>query len=196
MAALLAICNGLSRLNAAVLTLGRWLGAAFLGVMVIAILVQVFFRYVLDNALPWPEELARFLMLWATGLMIGTAYRRGGFVSIDMLSRLLPRGIAALLGLILTGIAMLVLLKAAAIGWAEVTGFGGRAEMDTLRVPVSLGFDVWMKLSKSTMMASLLVGIWLLIAVNLELMLRQILSLAGRGDALLPIADAVSLGAE
>jgi len=32
--------------------------------MVIVILLQVFFRYVLNNALPWPDELARFLMLW------------------------------------------------------------------------------------------------------------------------------------
>jgi TRAP-type transport system small permease protein len=194
--ALLAICNGLGLINGAILALGRWIGAVCLGVMVLAILVQVFFRYVLNNALPWPEELARFLMLWATGLMIPTAYRRGGFVSIDMLSRLLPRAVAAGLALVLSFLALLVLVKAAQIGWAEVTGFGGRSETDTLRVPVSLGLDQWMKLPKSTMMASLLVGIWLLISVNIELILRQILTLLGRHDDLTPVADAATLGAE
>jgi len=194
--ALLAICHGLGRTNGVLLALGRWIGAACLGLMVVAILVQVFFRYALNNALPWPEELARFLMLWATGLMIPTAYRRGGFVSIDMLSRLLPRTLAAVLALVLTFLALVVLVKAAQIGWAEVTGFGGRSETDTLRIPVSLGLDQWMKLPKSTMMASLLVGIWLLISVNVELILRQILTLSGHGEALAPVADAANLGAE
>ena len=59
--------------------------------MVIVILVQVFFRYVLNNALPWPDELARFLMLWMTGFIAPSAYRWGGFVSIEMLPQLLPK---------------------------------------------------------------------------------------------------------
>ncbi len=37
--------------------------------MVVCILIQVFFRYVLNNALPWPDEAARFLMLWMTGFI-------------------------------------------------------------------------------------------------------------------------------
>lgn len=196
MTALVAICNGLGLINGAILALGRWIGAACLGLMVLAILAQVFFRYVLNNALPWPEELARFLMLWAAGLMIPTAYRRGGFVSIDMLSRLLPRRIGEILALALLALALAVLVKAALIGWAEVAGFGGRAETDTLRVPASLAFDAWVKLPKFTMMASLLAGIWLLLAVNVELILRQFLALCGRRQDLVPIADAISLGAE
>ena len=59
--------------------------------MVIVILLQVFFRYVLNNALPWPDELARFLMLWMTGFIAPSAYRWGGFVSIEMLPQLLPK---------------------------------------------------------------------------------------------------------
>ena len=196
MTAFLVLCNGLARVNAALLALGRGLGAVCMGVMVIAILVQVFFRYVLNNALPWPEELARFLMLWATGLMIPTAYRRGGFVAIEVLARLLPRMAGAILGLILSMIALIVLVKGAQIGWNEVTGFAGRAETDSLRVPASLAFDRWVKLPKSTMMASLLVGLYLMIAVNIELMLRQIITLVGRGESLVPIAETASLGAE
>ncbi|MFN3576683.1 MAG: TRAP transporter small permease, partial [Tabrizicola sp.] len=83
MTALLAICNGLALLNGALLALGRWIGAVCLGLMVVAILMQVVFRYVLNNALPWPEEASRFLMLWSTALMAPTAFRRGGFVAID-----------------------------------------------------------------------------------------------------------------
>jgi TRAP-type transport system small permease protein len=42
--ALLAICNGLGLINGALLALGRWIGAACLGLMVVVILAQVFFR--------------------------------------------------------------------------------------------------------------------------------------------------------
>jgi flavin reductase (DIM6/NTAB) family NADH-FMN oxidoreductase RutF len=73
---------------------GPWLGALCMGLMVVIILTQVFFRYVLGNALAWPEEASRFLMLWMTGLMAAPRYRRGGFVAIDMLVRLLPRMVA------------------------------------------------------------------------------------------------------
>jgi TRAP-type transport system small permease protein len=194
--AVLAFCHGLGRINGALLALGRWIGAGCMALMVIAILVQVFFRYVLNNALPWPEELARFLMLWATGLMIPTAYRRSGFVSIEVLSRLLPRLVGAVLGLILGLLALVLLVKGAQIGWNEVSGFAGRAETDSLRVPASLAFDRWVKLPKWTMMASLVVGLVLMIAVNIELLLRQIIALAGHDDRLKPIPDTVSLGAE
>jgi TRAP-type transport system small permease protein len=85
--ALLALCNGLGLVNSMLLWLGRWIGAICLGLMVVAILAQVFYRYVLNNALPWPEEASRFLMLWSTGLMAPTAFRRGGFVAIDMIIR-------------------------------------------------------------------------------------------------------------
>ena len=37
-------------------------------IMVGTILLQVFMRYVLNNALPWPEEVARALMIWMMAL--------------------------------------------------------------------------------------------------------------------------------
>ena len=97
---LLGLTKALGSVNAACLTLGRGLGAVCMAAMVAIILAQVFFRYVVGNALAWPEEAARFLMLWAAGLMIATAFRRGGFVSIDMLVRLLPRALASALSLL------------------------------------------------------------------------------------------------
>ena len=69
--------------------------------MVIVILLQVFFRYVLNNALPWPDEAARFLMLWMTGLIAPSAYRWGGFVSIDMIISSMPKVAGNVLTLLL-----------------------------------------------------------------------------------------------
>ncbi|MES2539132.1 MAG: TRAP transporter small permease subunit [Pseudomonadota bacterium] len=194
MTTLLAICNGLGLINGALLALGRWIGAVCLGLMVVVILAQVFFRYVLNNALPWPEEASRFLMMWSTALMAPTAFRRGGFVAIDMVIRLLPRLVATGLSVFLMAVTILVLWIALGIGWSEVTGLGGRFETDSLRVPVSLDLGVWMKVPKSWMMASLLVGVALLLLVAVELTLRNLYALIWGPEPLRAIAGTITLG--
>ena len=88
---LLSFFNILEKINTFFLRIGRQFAWIAIFLMVIVILVQVFFRYVLNNALPWPDEVARFLMLWMTGLIAPSAYRWGGFVSIDLLERFLPK---------------------------------------------------------------------------------------------------------
>jgi TRAP-type transport system small permease protein len=196
MGALIWLTSALSAVNALVLRLGLWLGATCVALMVASILIQVFFRYVLGNALAWPEELARFLMLWMTGLMAPTAYRQGGFVGIDLLVRLLPRAVAAGLALVLLGVAMAVLVMGFRIGWAEVTGFGGRFETDALRVPVSWDLSEWKKVPRAWTMASLAVGVTIMIAVTAELMLRAVVRMLGGGDRLPMIEGSVTAGAE
>jgi TRAP-type C4-dicarboxylate transport system permease small subunit len=188
----------LGTINGALLAAGRWIGATCLGLMVVVILTQVFFRYVLGNALAWPEEASRFLMLWATGLMAPTAFRRGGFVAIDMVIRLLPRMVAALFAILILSLAVLVLWIGLGLAWSEVTGLGGRFETDSLRVPTALDLSVWVKVPKSAMMASMLVGIALLFLVAVELLLRNLIVLFSGPDGLHDIPDTVVLagGAE
>jgi len=196
MGALLGILTSLSVVNETVFRLGRAIGVVAIALMVIAILIQVFFRYVLNNALPWPDEAARFCMLWMTGLMAPTAFRRGGFVAIDMLLLALPKRIAAALSLVLMAICLLVLVVAVQIGWGEVTGFGGKFATASLYVPTDLGFSEWYRVPRSWMMASLLVGIVLMISANIELILRAVISLLGGADRLPEIPGAEAVGAE
>ena len=165
--------------NDLVLPVGRWIAILAVALMVAAILIQVFFRYVLNNALPWPDEAARFCMLWMTGLIAPTAYRRGGFVAIDALERALPRAAAAALSLVLLLVSGLVLVVAVRIGWSEVTGFGGRFDTASLYLPSPGG---WFRVPRSWMMTSLLVGVVLLAIVNVELILRSILRMLGATD--------------
>jgi TRAP-type C4-dicarboxylate transport system permease small subunit len=194
MSGLTTVLAPIAMVNETVLRLGRMVGVIAVALMVVAILVQVFFRYVLGNALPWPDEAARFCMLWMTGLMAPTAFRRGGFVSIDMLQRFLPHGIGQVLNLFLLAISLVVLIVAVQIGWSEVTGFGGRFATAALYVPTSLGFDGWYRVPRSWMMASLLVGVILLISVNVELILRAFITALGGGDRLPAIPDAPAGG--
>ncbi len=189
---LLGLLTPLRLLNDVVLAAGRALGVAALAVMVAAILVQVFYRYVLNNALPWPDEAARFLMLWMTGLMAPTAFRRGGFVAIDMVVRMLPARVAALLSLALLLLTLTVLLVAFRIGWAEVTGIGGRFMTTSLYYPTGTG---WAKVPRAWMMMSLHVGVTLMLLVNAEMILRSVIALFGGADRLPAIPGAV-VGAE
>ncbi|UWQ22628.1 TRAP transporter small permease [Jannaschia sp. W003] len=191
--------TGIARLLAAVhgpvLAVGRWVGILAMALMVVAILVQVFWRYGLDNPLPWPEEAARFLMLWMTGVVAPTAWRRGGFVAIDTIQLALPRVAGGVLTLVLLALAFLVLLVSVRIGWAEVTGFSGRFKSSSLYYPTLEG---WAKMPRSWMMASLLVGVALLLSVTVELIVRQLVLLL-RPDTALPEiaqADPLAAGAE
>lgn len=189
--------------NDKVLKIGRAVGIACVGLMVLAILIQVFFRYFLNNALPWPDEAARFLMLWMTGLVAPTAFRRGGFVAIDMIVRMLPERTAAFLSLVLLFISAVVLYWGLQIGYSEVTGFGGRGNTASLFVPLNLGDGwcqalgtrsagdtSWCRVPRSWAFLSLFVGIVLMIIVNIELILRSIITLIGQGAVLKPLMPA------
>ena len=181
MGLLLTVLAPISWVNGALLKVGRGIGIAAIAAMVAAILIQVVARYVFNNALPWPDEAARFCMLWMTGLMAPTAFRRGGFVALDLVSGLLPKAAAALLSLFLLLISLAILVVALPIGFSEVTGFGGRFATASLYLPT---FDGWFRVPRSWMMLSLLVGVVLLLMVNIELILRSIVTLLGGGDRL------------
>lgn len=196
MSALLAVLAPFRIVNELIFRVARGIGALCVAAMVIAILIQVFYRYILNNALPWPDEAARFAMLWMTGLMAPTAFRRGGFVSIDMVVRMLPVRVGALLSLFLLFVMLMVLLIALQIGWSEVTGFGGRFTTASLYVPMDLSFTEWFRVPRSWMMASLLVGLVLMISANIELILRSVIALLGGADKLPEIPGAEMAGAE
>ena len=117
---LLALLRPLAGAITAMLAVARWAAIVLLALMVAVILAQVVFRYVLGDALNWTEEAARFGMLWMTGLMAPLAYRRGGFVAIDMLERALPRGAGAALVLALAGVSLGVMVYALPMASAHV----------------------------------------------------------------------------
>ena len=193
---LLTPAHVLATVNGAALALGRHISVVLMALMVVVILVQVFFRYVMGNALPWPDEAARFMMLWLTGLIAPTAYRRGGFVAIDMVLLMLPRALGAIISMLLLVIALVVLVVAVQIGWSEVTGFGGRFKTAALWIPTDLAFTEWFRVPRSWMMASLFVGVSMMASVTVELIIRQIITLLGHGDALPVIPESATIGSE
>ncbi|MEN8892528.1 TRAP transporter small permease [Planktotalea arctica] len=182
--------------NDLILPIGRGIAVACIALMVLCILIQVFFRYVLNNALPWPDEAARFLMLWMTGLIAPSAYRVGGFVAIDMFERALPRTIAAGVSLFLLSVSLLVLVTAVRLGYNHSSGLAWRFTSATLWVPLDWVGGTSFKLKLAWMYASLFVGFVLLTIVNIELILRSLITLAGGGAQLKPLTDVDFAGAE
>ena len=173
---LLLFFNFLQNINTFILRIGRQVAWIAILLMVIVIIIQVFFRYVLNNALPWPDEVARFLMLWMTGLIAPSAYRWGGFVSIDMLQRFLPKILSNILVFLILIISLTVLLIGFEMGLKHINA-GWIFSSSSIKLPYSLlgGKTEAMKLA--WMYMSLPIGILLLISVNIELTLKTILSI-------------------
>lgn len=171
---LLKIYNILEYLNTFMLKIGRNLAWIAIFLMVIVILLQVFFRYVLNNALPWPDELARFLMLWMTGFIAPSAYRWGGFVSIEMLPKLLPKFLENILIISLLVLSLIILLIGFQLGLQHVK-IGWIFNSSSLKVPLDLIGGEQKSIKLAWMYMSLPVGIFLLILVNIELILKKII---------------------
>ena len=192
---LLSVLAPLEWLNRRLMPAGSVLAAILLALMVIIILAQVFFRYVLNAALPWPEEASRFLILWMTGLAAPAVYRQGGFVAIDMLDAALPRRAAAALALVLLVISGLVLAMALHFGWKHVNS-GWLFNASSLWVPLDLLGMPAIRVKLAWMYMSIFLGFALLMAVNIELILRSLIQLGGRGDRLTPIQPIAMAEAE
>lgn len=212
MGLLMGILRPLQAVIDGVLAVGRWFGIGALGLMVLVILLQVVMRYVFNSALPWPEEAARFLMLWLTGLLAPSAYRVGGFVAIDTIQSVLPRVLGTVLSLCLLAIATLVLITAVQLGYKHVFS-GCLFKSSTLWLPFTFKFTVpipltdldltlctrgtnvisftwgWTKMPLALSFLSLWLGVWLLLLVNIELVLRAVVTTLGGNDRLRPMGD-------
>ncbi|MEM8980801.1 MAG: TRAP transporter small permease [Pseudomonadota bacterium] len=190
MALLFGVLAPIQIFNDWVLKLGRLLAIVALTCMVLAILGQVFFRYVLNDAPNWTEEGARFLMLWMTGLIAPLAYRQGGFVAIDMAERALSPFFSRILTFVLLICAMVVLVTCMQLGWDNVNSLTGRGKSASLRLPLDWFGGERMKFKNSWAYTSLFVGFCLLTVVNLELLLREVIKALGGGHRLKALGDA------
>lgn len=68
-----------------------WVATLFFVLFCVAILLQVFTRYVLNNPLPWSEEAARYLSMWAMFLGAVTVTSRRSHLCVDLIDHYLDR---------------------------------------------------------------------------------------------------------
>lgn len=160
--------HGLGWVNQLFAKIGASIAWVLVALMVASILLQVFFRYILNDALPWPEEVARALMIWMMALVAASAYRSGSFVAIEMLHDYLPNKVRHILKLILAVIAMLVLYRLTQLG-IEFFDRGFRTRAASFHLS-----RAWIYLAMPVCFGSMFV-------VSLELVLAEFLGLFNRG---------------
>ncbi len=113
--------------------------ALLLGALIAVILMQVFFRYVLGNALGWAEELSIFLFVWLVFLGAAAASRDRMHITVTALIDRLPpraRGVALATSEVLQA---LFLGAGAWFGFAMARLMLG-ARSPALNLPVSLQY--------------------------------------------------------
>lgn len=79
-------------LNVSEMILGMLCVAAFLVMFVLGV-ATVFFRFVVEQSLTFPDELIRYLFIWMVLLGAAIAYRRGIHAAISMLTDALPAAV-------------------------------------------------------------------------------------------------------
>lgn len=69
----------------AVVTVTSWIVVYLTFQMTAVVLLGVFTRYVLNDALAWIEELARYTMIWLSWIGGGLAFRRGAHLAVEFM---------------------------------------------------------------------------------------------------------------
>jgi len=110
--------------------------ALFVAILVVMVL-QVAFRYVLNSPLTWTEELARILYIWACYLGAPVALRRGNHVTIVFVLERLPRALSRVLTLGIQVISLAFFLLLAILG-AILASRSHTIEAITLPIPWSV----------------------------------------------------------
>jgi TRAP-type transport system small permease protein len=115
--------------------------AAAVAATVVITCLAVFCRYVLESALPWPEEIDGYLLIWISFLGAYLAAREGQHLGIDMLPDRLPPAARRALRTVVD--ASLILLFAIvlvhSLRWIRVSG--GR-EIETAEIPKGIFMSV------------------------------------------------------
>lgn len=78
------------KLSAYLAALCECLVGILMTVMTVVVIIGVFYRYVLGDALSWTEEMARYVMIWMCFLAASVLVREGGHIGISILRDMAP----------------------------------------------------------------------------------------------------------
>lgn len=61
-----------------------------LGAMTVVVFLQVFFRFVVKGSLPWSEEMARYVMVWAVFFGASMGAKTGAHIGVEAFVNFFP----------------------------------------------------------------------------------------------------------
>ena len=172
----------LARLNEAVSVAARNFAGGLVMAMTLIVLLQVFFRYVVNDSLTWTEELAKIMMVWSAFLVAPWAYRMGANVSIDLFAEALPEGLRRALQLLLNALVLWIV----AVFFQESLEFWQRGlAIRAATIPLAMAWFY----------SIVPVGFAAIFLVGCELVLRNLMTLLDpRQDWAVPGAGTVQEG--
>ena len=175
MTILVYLTHALAAVNERLTQWARSIAGIFLAVMLVVVMSQVVFRYLLGSSLSWSEEVSKSLMVWSVFFVAPWAYRNGANVAIEALQRSFSPRFRAAVQLILNGVVIWVLVR---FLW-ESLFFVARGRAITL---ASLPIDMfWIYLVTPASFAAMLL-------VGCEMFFRYLLDLlSGTPPPLRPI---------
>jgi len=81
-----------------------YIGAVFLAVTTVLVIVNVFTRYLLSFTYNWTEEVAVGAFVWVIFLGFANAYKTKGLIGVEVLTNLVPEKHQALVVMLTSGV--------------------------------------------------------------------------------------------
>ncbi len=134
-------------------TISLYAVGILLSLMVAIIMLQVGMRYIVGNALQWPEELTMFFMAWLAFIGGGVATYKSSHISMDIVLILFRKNTTATRMLHLAGsITLLIFAVFLLVQGIRLVSESGRIVSDALRIsmvyprlamPIGGGIMTW-----------------------------------------------------
>ena len=114
-----------------------WATFAVFWLMSLAVFLQFFTRYVLNDSFAWTEEIATYCLVAVVFLGAAMCVRLGRHIHVDLLFRYLPAGVARALATAIDAVRTLFFAYAAYLVWRFMEAVEGEA-MTTIDIPKNL----------------------------------------------------------
>lgn len=110
--------------------------------LIVVAFIQVFWRYVLNNALPWPEEISLMLFLWMSYLGVVMAMKREAHLRVDAFVMALPERGQRFMRLVCLGASVLLCAAVTYMSFHTAMRIMSRGQT-AISVPLPVWY-VWM----------------------------------------------------
>jgi TRAP-type C4-dicarboxylate transport system permease small subunit len=121
MRALSAALGALAAINRSTLAACRLATMALVGAIALVIAASVFWRYALNDALSWAEEVSKYLMIWMVFTGAPIALRQGSHVAIEIFPNALPERakqlVFALVSLVIAALMVVLIHRGSTFAW-------------------------------------------------------------------------------
>lgn len=136
-----AVSNGLEAILKVFDWIAQWLAMALVAVIAIAMILQVFFRYVINSSLSWSEELSVWSLVWLVFIGSVVLIRNWEHINIPTFVNWLPLKMRPYFIIVAKGLSLTFLVTMTWLGF-EMILYGFHADAPVLHLSTK-----WAKLS-------------------------------------------------